>query len=704
MNNKMNILLVTNKKYLHYTGLLLHSLLSLQDREVSIYLFHRDLQETDVQELQQLVCSYDACKICIRELTSEQIVGLKPTEKLPVEAYFRIVAIDLLPKEMDRILYLDVDIIVKKPLDDLYQTDFEGKAAVVCQDIYGYMYGASQESEQRLGLRQSGSYFNSGVMLLNLTVFREQQLAKKTLDYIYEKQDVLKWEDQDALNAVLDGMVKFVPWHLFDCVPALMVCRQQDIAAGIVRPVYQDEIAEVNAHPEQFFDMTQAIYDAAYLIHYLGETKPDRENRASAGCYEIFDQAFWDAKHRFLPKEHVTGRLVFMTGVYDTLDIFAYELMKEFRQLGYEVMEFHSSDMQRSLALLSDYIKEPVTAVITFNNLGFNMELVEGKNIWDELGIWCINILMDHPFCHKAALDHAPAHAIVLCPDKNHMNYVQRFYPQIPITGFLPHAGKEKAQQLKPIAERCVDVIYAGGLSRKFAYEMMPDFSQFSFDAKQIADQALADVIAHPDKTSEQAIEEALLAAQIVLSDDELCDFIEKIHYIDLLAVSHYREATVRALVEAGIDVTLYGTGWEDCDWLNAPNLHFMGRISADAVIDCMMDAKIVLNTMTWFKDGTHDRVFNGMLSGAVAVSDSSIYMKEEFCGDIADDKAELLLFELEEIDQLPLKVKELLADAKRMQQIADLGRQKALAHHTWKARALELQEDLLSQLSCAGY
>ena len=32
-------------------------------------------------------------------------------------------------------------------------------------------------------------------------------------------------------------------------------------------------------------------------------------------------------------------------------------------------------------------------------------------------------------------------------------------------------------------------------------------------------------------------------------------------------------------------------------------------------MIDVMNDSKIVLNTMTWFKDGTHDRVFNGMLA-----------------------------------------------------------------------------------------
>ena len=137
-------------------------------------------------------------------------------------------------------------------------------------------------------------------------------------------------------------------------------------------------------------------------------------------------------------------RVILMVGLYDTLDIFTYELKKEFEKIGLEVMVFNSQDMEGSMIKLSEFIKEPVKAVVTFNNLGFNMELIKGQNIWEQLQIPCINILMDHPFIHKKALDNAPTNSIVICPDRNHMKFVQRFYPQIPIVGFLPHGGKAK--------------------------------------------------------------------------------------------------------------------------------------------------------------------------------------------------------------------------------------------------------------------
>lgn len=398
-------------------------------------------------------------------------------------------------------------------------------------------------------------------------------------------------------------------------------------------------------------------------------------------------------------------RLIFFVGVYDTLDLFTYELKQEFEALGYETMIFDVRDMAQGLKDLSIFVTKPVKAVLTFNNLGFNMELRPGKNIWDELGIPCINILMDHPFCYKDALDNAPENAIVLCTDRNHMRYLGRFYPKIPITGYLPHAGKELSETKLPIAERSIDVLYAGNLSRSFVENIMPDFSKYtSFDAEELCKRVYQDLISHPFKTTEQSLEEAFLAEGLILSDSELKDMIADLHFVDLYVVSHYREKTVQSLAERGISVQIYGAGWEKCSWIDMPNVSYGGKIPAEEVVVKMQDAKIVLSTMTWFKDGTHDRVFNGMLQGAVAVSDTSGYMKEEFCGFrdepfTGEDHRELVLFELEELANLPSQVEELLSNPQAAQQIADRGYAKAKQLHTWRARALELEKDLLEQL-----
>lgn len=460
-----------------------------------------------------------------------------------------------------------------------------------------------------------------------------------------------------------------VAHYLYDGVNALL-CKMEDVASLKASLVAAVDMRENNrAAYDAMAECARRVYDR-YFSMDIFKKKTGNLLGISAEC----------------------EKLICMTGVYDILDIFTYELIREFSNMGYEVMEFDTKNMEKSLGKLYDFIKTPVKAVITFNNLGYNMELVPGQNLWEQLNIPCINILMDHPFCHKKALDASPYNAIVLCPDRNHMKYLQRFYPQIPIVGFLPHGGKNKRISRKPVGERKIDVLYAGGISRGFVAQYMPDFSEFDFDARAVADESYRLLINNPYMTTEDAIERVLLSRNICLTDEKLCDVIEKLHYIDLLAVSYYREKTIRTLVENGVRVRLYGTGWEVCDWLDNPNLSYMGRVSAEKIVDTMADSKIVLSTMTWFKDGTHDRVFNGMLAGAVAVTDSSVYMKEEFT-----DGKDIVMFELPQIDGLPATIKELLNNPERMQRIADEGFKSAVKSHTWEERAWELQNDLLS-------
>ncbi len=406
------------------------------------------------------------------------------------------------------------------------------------------------------------------------------------------------------------------------------------------------------------------------------------------------------------------GKLICIVGVYDILDIFMYEMIKEFKVLGYEIFLFDTSKMQECLSQLEPFISTPVKAVITFNNLGFNMELIPGNNLWEQLGIPVINILMDHPFCHQKALDTAPSNAIVLCPDMNHMKYLERFYPEIQTVGFLPHGGKLIEGDKKPIADRKIDFLYAGNLSRAFIDQYKPDFSKYDFDAEAIAKNALDELITNFNETTEYALEHQLTLRDIHLSDNELKDFIADMHFIDMLAVSHYREKTVRVMAEAGFHITLYGSGWEVCDWIrNKPNLDYRGRVSAYDIVDMMQDTKVVLSTMTWFKDGTHDRVYNGMLAGALAVTDASEYMLSNYNGreDInnleffsrnpEEINQELVIFKLNELDKLPSRIKKIISHPEIMQKIADNGKERATRTDTWQCRANELDRDLLAFL-----
>lgn len=399
-------------------------------------------------------------------------------------------------------------------------------------------------------------------------------------------------------------------------------------------------------------------------------------------------------------------RLIFFVGVYDTLDLFTEELNAAFSKKGYETIILDVRNMQESLAKLAEFVKQPVMAAITFNNLAFNMELKQGENIWEQLDIPCINILMDHPCFYHEALVHAPCNSVVLCTDINHMKYVQRFYPNILVSGFLPHAGCIHTERYKKLEKREIDVLYAGGLSAYVNDAIRPDWSKYEkFDAGKLAEHVMEKLIETPTLTTEETVESVLLSQGIHLSNEELRLLITDMRYVEGMAVSYYRERAVKVLVEAGIRVTVYGVGWNKCSWASNPNLTYGGKISAREVLAKMKDSKIVLNTMTWFKDGTHDRVFNGMLAGAVAVTDTSGYMLENLKslvelpkdagGGYYTEEAQLMFFELSQIEKLPEKIRYLLGHIEQAQKIAEQGYQIAKKHHTWDTRADEIEEAL---------
>ena len=391
----------------------------------------------------------------------------------------------------------------------------------------------------------------------------------------------------------------------------------------------------------------------------------------------------------------MTGKVVFFKGVYDTLDLYTDEFHRVFMEKGYETLIIHIDHMEKCLKQLGKFMEDsPVDAVIMFNNLGFNMELAEGKNIWDEWQIPCINILMDHPFRYDKALKHAPQNAIVLCMDQNHVDYVKRFYPNIRRTGFLPHAGIEVPGAHRPLCERGIEVLYAGGLAKYVAQGLIPDLTSITdFDALALSQYALQELVEHPNRTTEEVIEEYLRNQGLGYDDEMLHQTICKMRFLDSFAVSFYREQSVRILVENGIPVTVYGAGWERCEWANNPNLTLVGKISASDIPAIMNDAKIVLNTMTWFKAGAHDRIFNGMLAGAVVVSDESTYLHDHLTSG-----QELETFDLPEIGRLPQLVSALLEQPERAQNIADCGYRSAKTNHTWTNRIEEVIIPILTK------
>ena len=389
--------------------------------------------------------------------------------------------------------------------------------------------------------------------------------------------------------------------------------------------------------------------------------------------------------------------MIYFVGVYDTLDLFTEKLREAFEDMGYGSFVYDARLARQSKKALIALLESNQCAIkdgtsnqkqgivcVTFNNLGYNLDLADGRNLWDAYEIPYINILMDHPFHYEKPLRNAPENSVVLCTDRNHVKYIRKYFKNIRQTDFLPHAGVELGSKHKPLEERGIDVLYAGALPIYTVSKMIPDLSAIrEVDGQEMAQDVLGELINHPERTTEDVIAAYLRDKRNDISEQRIQEIIVKMRFLDSYATSFFREQAVRILVESGIRVTAYGTGWNQCDWSDNPYLDYRGKVLAPEILPLMNNAKVVLNTMTWFKAGAHDRIFNGMLAGAAVVTDDSTYLRREFW-----DGEELMMFSLKELGTLPERVFALFGHMEEAQRMAECGYHAAKENHTWKSRA----------------
>ena len=97
------------------------------------------------------------------------------TEQWPVPAWGRVFIPELLKEERGNILYLDIDVLVCRDLTELFRTDMSGNAVGVVFENFSRP-GSHFNERLEMPLTCTG-YFNSGVLLMNVDVFREKNLG-----------------------------------------------------------------------------------------------------------------------------------------------------------------------------------------------------------------------------------------------------------------------------------------------------------------------------------------------------------------------------------------------------------------------------------------------------------------------------------------------------------------------------------------------
>lgn len=116
-------------------------------------------------------------------------------------ASYRLLLPELLP-DLDRIIYTDCDIVIRRDLAGLDRTIELGDKLLAA--VYEAPIEGQAERWEALGC-DPGRYFNSGFLVMNLRQMREEGTSAKLMEALHA--DYLEFPDQDALNIVCRGRV-----------------------------------------------------------------------------------------------------------------------------------------------------------------------------------------------------------------------------------------------------------------------------------------------------------------------------------------------------------------------------------------------------------------------------------------------------------------------------------------------------------------
>lgn len=199
----MNLLLCTNQHYLPLTMVAINSIMKnwIFD-DTKIFIFCEKLTDNEIDVLNNIDNVYPI-KIDLSEFDKHKDIN----NSFPNIVFARLLCGEFLPKDISKILYLDADTIIIKPLDYLYNLKLDDNTMFYgCPDISN-----NQESITKFDVYPSHDYINSGVLLINVDLCRKKISKKDIIDFSVRYKNKICYKDQDLINALYHDYIKIIP-------------------------------------------------------------------------------------------------------------------------------------------------------------------------------------------------------------------------------------------------------------------------------------------------------------------------------------------------------------------------------------------------------------------------------------------------------------------------------------------------------------
>lgn len=168
--------------------------------ELKVYLLGENISAENKEELRKIGEKYNR-KVDVIDVPKLNIPPSLVSARWPLSAFTRLFSGVILPKNVDRILYLDCDTIIAGDISELENVDFNGNIACGVRDCISGAY------KKNIGLDKNSPYFNAGVILFDMDALRKVDINTEIESYMEKYEKLINYADQDILNGMFKGRI-----------------------------------------------------------------------------------------------------------------------------------------------------------------------------------------------------------------------------------------------------------------------------------------------------------------------------------------------------------------------------------------------------------------------------------------------------------------------------------------------------------------
>lgn len=161
-----------------------------------------------------------------------------------IYTWYRLMLPEIVDINIEKILYLDCDVVVNRDLDELFSMNMEGYAIAGCLDIQSY----NPTTFSRIGYSSDSRYICAGVLLMNLSKWRKEKISDTVINFALENEERILYPDQDAINYVCRNEKIILP------------CRY-----GVIVPYFRNM-----DFIEEHMDEMDNLMASPCIVHYAG--------------------------------------------------------------------------------------------------------------------------------------------------------------------------------------------------------------------------------------------------------------------------------------------------------------------------------------------------------------------------------------------------------------------------------------------------